>query len=247
MKRTNIYLDEEQTASLDKLAAQEGVSRAELIRLLLNRALTTAGDDLASDLQAINDSFGSFATWIRRCVAPVVVNSTLPRCGAPPHDPCRLRCADRAFAGCRCCSRLACQRPQGRTAGDQRGVHRRTHRRNADRRTARGVAPACIVSGTASNRGNRTPRRRHDAPISSQPQPDWTWRLSDSCYRRRPGPAIGNPQRVAFPHVRAAETTICGAGAPTAGMTPTTPRCGPHSCIVSPLSDGGPRPRAARH
>lgn len=53
MKRTNIYLDEEQTASLDKLAAQEGVSRAELIRLLLNRALTTAGDDLASDLQAI--------------------------------------------------------------------------------------------------------------------------------------------------------------------------------------------------
>ncbi|WP_156087172.1 CopG family transcriptional regulator, partial [Mycobacterium tuberculosis] len=28
MKRTNIYLDEEQTASLDKLAAQEGVSRA---------------------------------------------------------------------------------------------------------------------------------------------------------------------------------------------------------------------------
>lgn len=39
MKRTNIYLDEEQTASLDKLAAQEGVSRAELIRLLLNRAL----------------------------------------------------------------------------------------------------------------------------------------------------------------------------------------------------------------
>lgn len=59
MKRTNIYLDEEQTASLDKLAAQEGVSRAELIRLLLNRALTTAGDDLASDLQAINDSFGT--------------------------------------------------------------------------------------------------------------------------------------------------------------------------------------------
>lgn len=58
MKRTNIYLDEEQTASLDKLAAQEGVSRAELI-LLLNRALTTAGDDLASDLQAINDSFGT--------------------------------------------------------------------------------------------------------------------------------------------------------------------------------------------
>ncbi|EPZ64395.1 hypothetical protein TBKG_03727 [Mycobacterium tuberculosis '98-R604 INH-RIF-EM'] len=61
MKRTNIYLDEEQTASLDKLAAQEGVSRAELIRLLLNRALTTAGDDLASDLQAIT-IVGTLAT-----------------------------------------------------------------------------------------------------------------------------------------------------------------------------------------
>ncbi|MCU6551039.1 ribbon-helix-helix domain-containing protein [Klebsiella pneumoniae] len=43
MKRTNIYLDEEQTASLDKLAAQEGVSRAELIRLLLKKKKTPDG------------------------------------------------------------------------------------------------------------------------------------------------------------------------------------------------------------
>jgi hypothetical protein len=59
MRRTNIYLDEEQTASLDRLAEQEGVSRAELIRQLLNRALAGAGDNLASDLKAIEDSFGA--------------------------------------------------------------------------------------------------------------------------------------------------------------------------------------------
>lgn len=61
MKRTNIYLDEVQTASLDKLAAQQGVSRAELIRQLLDRALNNTDDDLASDLTAIGDSFGVLA------------------------------------------------------------------------------------------------------------------------------------------------------------------------------------------
>lgn len=58
MKRTNIYLDEEQTASLDRLAGQQGISRAELIRRLLDRTLNNADDDLASDLKAIDDSFG---------------------------------------------------------------------------------------------------------------------------------------------------------------------------------------------
>lgn len=58
MRRTNIYLDEEQTASLDKLAGQQGVSRAELIRQILGRALNNAEDSLASDLAAIDDSFG---------------------------------------------------------------------------------------------------------------------------------------------------------------------------------------------
>jgi hypothetical protein len=59
MRRTNIYLDEEQTASLDRLAEQEGVSRAELIRRLIDRALT--GDDAsrAADIAAIEDSFGT--------------------------------------------------------------------------------------------------------------------------------------------------------------------------------------------
>ena len=60
IKRTNIYLDEAQTASLDRLAVQQGVSRAELIRQLLDRALSNADDNLASDLTAIEDSFGAW-------------------------------------------------------------------------------------------------------------------------------------------------------------------------------------------
>jgi ribbon-helix-helix CopG family protein len=58
MKRTNIYLGEEQTAALDRLAAQEGVSRAELIRRLLDRFLLNTDDSLASDVGALEDSFG---------------------------------------------------------------------------------------------------------------------------------------------------------------------------------------------
>lgn len=58
MKRTNIYLDEDQTASLDKLAGQQGVSRAELIRQILGRALSNADDNVETDLKAIDDSFG---------------------------------------------------------------------------------------------------------------------------------------------------------------------------------------------
>ena len=59
MKRTNIYLDEEQTAALDRLATQEGVSRAEVIRQLLDRVLASSDESLASDLDAIEHSFGA--------------------------------------------------------------------------------------------------------------------------------------------------------------------------------------------
>jgi Arc/MetJ-type ribon-helix-helix transcriptional regulator len=59
MKRTNIYLGEELTASLDNLAEQEGISRAELIRTLLDRILTSSDDNLAADLQVIDESFGA--------------------------------------------------------------------------------------------------------------------------------------------------------------------------------------------
>jgi metal-responsive CopG/Arc/MetJ family transcriptional regulator len=64
MRRTNIYLDDEQTAALDERARREGISRSELIRRLLGDALNgevdTAGrrEELK---QAIEASFGIFA------------------------------------------------------------------------------------------------------------------------------------------------------------------------------------------
>lgn len=59
IKRTNIYLAEGQAAALDKAAEAEGVSRAELIRELIDRALGGhPGADLAADLDAISNSFG---------------------------------------------------------------------------------------------------------------------------------------------------------------------------------------------
>ncbi len=61
MKRTNIYLEDRQTRILDRLAEQGGVSRAEMIRRLLDRALSGADADLASALTAIDSSFGALA------------------------------------------------------------------------------------------------------------------------------------------------------------------------------------------
>jgi hypothetical protein len=59
MRRTNIYLDERQSAALDQVARTEGISRAELIRQLIDRSLGTSGAaDLDADLAAIRDSFG---------------------------------------------------------------------------------------------------------------------------------------------------------------------------------------------
>jgi metal-responsive CopG/Arc/MetJ family transcriptional regulator len=59
MKRTNIYLAEGQAAALDRVAEAEGVSRAELIRELIDRAIGgQPGADLAADLAAISGSFG---------------------------------------------------------------------------------------------------------------------------------------------------------------------------------------------
>ena len=59
MQRTNIYLDESQCAALDERAKAEGVSRAELIRRLLDRALAGGDDDVAGDLAALDASFGA--------------------------------------------------------------------------------------------------------------------------------------------------------------------------------------------
>ena len=62
MKRTNIYLAEGQAVALDRAAEAAGVSRAELIRELIDRALGgDPGTDLAADLAAINTSFGVLA------------------------------------------------------------------------------------------------------------------------------------------------------------------------------------------
>ena len=62
MKRTNIYLAEGQAEALDRVAEAEGVSRAELIRGLIDRAIGGhPGADLAADLAAIEGSFGFFA------------------------------------------------------------------------------------------------------------------------------------------------------------------------------------------
>ncbi|MFT3889322.1 MAG: ribbon-helix-helix protein, CopG family [Arachnia sp.] len=59
MQRTNIFLEERQTEALDRLAADEGVSRAEIIRRLIDRGLSGMPDDLTADLHVIDASFGA--------------------------------------------------------------------------------------------------------------------------------------------------------------------------------------------
>lgn len=61
MRRTNLYLDERQTNALDQLARAQGVSRAEVVRRLINRSLAAEPDELGNDLDAIESSFGVLA------------------------------------------------------------------------------------------------------------------------------------------------------------------------------------------
>lgn len=58
MQRTNIYLADRQTVALDRLAADEGVSRAELIRRIIDRALQGGDGDVAVDLARLDVAFG---------------------------------------------------------------------------------------------------------------------------------------------------------------------------------------------
>jgi len=59
MKRTNIYLGDVQSTALDQVAHAQGISRAELIRQLIDRSIgTSGGADLDADLAAIRESFG---------------------------------------------------------------------------------------------------------------------------------------------------------------------------------------------
>jgi hypothetical protein len=59
MQRTNIYLEDRQTVVLDRLAAEEGISRAELIRRILDRALQGRDDDRDADLARLDFAFGA--------------------------------------------------------------------------------------------------------------------------------------------------------------------------------------------
>ncbi len=59
MRRTNIYLTDEQRTALAARAAAEGTSAAELVRRLIDQALLGASDDLTDDLAAIDVSFGA--------------------------------------------------------------------------------------------------------------------------------------------------------------------------------------------
>ncbi len=60
MKRTNIYLGEAQSTALEQVAHAQGISRAELIRQLIDAGLSAPGTaDLDADLAAIRESFGA--------------------------------------------------------------------------------------------------------------------------------------------------------------------------------------------
>ena len=57
--RTNIYLEARQTAALDEAAQARGISRAELVRQLIDGGIgASASTDVEADLAAIDASFG---------------------------------------------------------------------------------------------------------------------------------------------------------------------------------------------
>lgn len=59
MRRTNICLEDEQSRLLDQLARDQGVTRAEVIRRMLDRELRGRGGPLGQDLDAIDEAFGA--------------------------------------------------------------------------------------------------------------------------------------------------------------------------------------------
>lgn len=64
MLRTNIYLEERQAQALDERARAAGVSRAELIRRLLDEALAGSAEDVVADLAVLEAAFGIAADEI---------------------------------------------------------------------------------------------------------------------------------------------------------------------------------------
>lgn len=59
LQRSNIYLEERQAVALDRAANARGISRAELVRELIDRGIgDSTAFDLEADLAAIDASFG---------------------------------------------------------------------------------------------------------------------------------------------------------------------------------------------
>lgn len=56
-----MHLDEAQTVALDEVANGQGISRAELVRRLVDRGIGNTPVDQEADLAAIVDSFGAMA------------------------------------------------------------------------------------------------------------------------------------------------------------------------------------------
>jgi hypothetical protein len=60
--RTNIYLEEAQAVALDHAARAQGISRAELVRQLIDKGIhDSVSSDLEADLAAIEASFGTLS------------------------------------------------------------------------------------------------------------------------------------------------------------------------------------------
>lgn len=59
MRRTNIYLADDQCSALDEIARSTGISRAEVVRRLIDEAIASDRRDLQGDLAAIEESFGA--------------------------------------------------------------------------------------------------------------------------------------------------------------------------------------------
>jgi hypothetical protein len=68
--RTNIYLETRQAAALDAVANAQGISRAELVRQLIDRGIGGTELDQEADLAAIEASFGALR-GVDDFVAPV--------------------------------------------------------------------------------------------------------------------------------------------------------------------------------
>src|SRR6476661_8821682 len=98
MRRTNLYLDDRQTTALDRIARAQGLSRAEVMRRMMERGLAAHPADLDGDLASIESSFGVLADAVTPPPRPGSA-SCAPRRRPPPVILGRRRRPHRAFAG----------------------------------------------------------------------------------------------------------------------------------------------------